>query len=1155
MGLLDITAKLADAKKRKPDDRTLAQQAATLAQELLTNAQKEMRSDERTLLAALHRMVTDAKNCHFVQQLCSRVLNLSDPIEQSANLRSIVADFNGIPNIFSTLGKIRFKAAAMAPRGMQTAAITEVQRIFRSTFGGLALNTQDAKSSKRIRDYIKNSIHPVLMPLTPEVFGNKSADRYYSQLENILKQPETLGIIVDPLRLCPGLSPYSPKDGAKKLAERLRDLIKLSQDGKHARTILIECGHSLTQGIVAEGVRRALTHKSAHRARVALEIPAYLKKSSDILREMTEWAAARSEKGALPFHILLVKGSRLSREQELHANHGDAADICLSKADTESRFKKLIHSAIFASPKSITPIIGTHNLFDIAYTLLNWGKAGRNGLPEFSFICGLADHTARLLGKAGATVTLATPLAENNRETGIEPYLMQLVQELARPDGFISAGAPPVPHSMEWGRLRQQFLAALSGRETDRKETGHSAQNKKNTFIPTLLSKLTDAVRTETLYAAAKDELERKQDSIPLTVNGAEITTPLCGISRSLIAPGMEDYRFTAADFSTVDKVLTLSTQIAVQMQPQQDELRLQLLKAGRELEKRETEFISLLVRDAGFTLQEADEELRNAIDACRFYEQNIISPGLQDGTIPTPLGVVVVAADRIHPLASAMAGIAAAWVTGNAVIYKPSFHSILIATRLTALLREVGFSEPRLQMLPCPDNQIADMLMCDSRVNALIFSGNRRNTLTLQNRNTARTVLGGNTGYCAAYLASSANWHRAIPELVAAAFRRAGQSPASPNVILVHASVYDNQAFINAFRDAVQSVCAKPGHMEGSQIGALTHSLSAVQSSLLTRTEEGETWLVQPHTEEIASLIWHPGLLTGVQPGSLFTQEAHNIPVLGLIRVNNTREATSLQNELIGGFSAIIYTEDDSEIGYWSSHIQAGNISINCAPAEQPGVRPLGGWHFATPHPLGPNFAISLSTWQEQARPQNRASQRNIPFAPWEALSPKPTPDETTRLGAAADSISYWWEHEFGKQHELFKTPHTVTTRSYHPVSLCIRAEKIMTDIDLSIQLMGALKVGCSIQLSTAVLRPWMPRALEPLGVNIIVENREEFENRFSALASEGIRVRDVAASANTRETAAACRLLLSDSSVLANARLELLQYLRERITTKRID
>lgn len=1153
MGALDITAQLAEAKKRKPDDRSLAQQAANLAQELLLASQKEMRSDERTLLSALHRMVTDEKNCHFVRHLCARVLHLSDSAEQASNLRTIIAEYGGVPSIFNTFGKIRFKAAAMASHGMQSTAIAEVQRIFRSTFGGLALPTQVDKIAKKAKDCGKDHIHLALNPLSPEVFGNKSAERYFNRLETLLKRPETVGIVVQPLRLCPGLSAYSPKDGAKKLADKLKSLIKLSLGGSRPRTILVESGNSLLLEIVAESVRIALTGKTAQKADLMLEIPAYLKKSPAILREMTEWATSRSAKGAQPFKPLLVKGSALTLEQELQSRHGEASSVSRNKAETETRFKKLIHTAVSASPKAIAPVIGSHNLFDIAYTLLDWGRSGRDGLPAFCFICGLADHIARLLGKNGAPITLSTALTEENAETGFEPYLMDLVRELARPDGFIAAGAAPSANSMEWGRMRQQFLAALSGREESKGDAARTSSNK-TAFCPTPINRLTDSVRIESLLKAAEDECSRKQDHIPFTINGEEKSTVLTGISRSLTAPEMEDYRFTAADFDAVDKILTLATQAAVQMQPQQDELRLQLLKAARELEKREAEFISLLVRDAGCTLCEADEELRNAIDSCRFYEQSIITPGLQDGTLPTPLGVIVVAADRVHPLASAMAGIAAAWVTGNTVIYKPSFHNILLASRLMGMLRELGFDEPRLQMIPCPDNQIATMLMCDDRVNGLIFYGSRRKAVSMQNRNTKRPVLQGSPGHCIAYLASSADWHKAIPELASAAIYRAGQGADTPNIILVHASVYDNQAFINAFKDTINSISAKPGYREGGRVGPMSARPTPEQTHLLTRTEEGETWLVQPHTEEIGSQIWHPGLLTGILPGSTFTQKAHNVPIIGLMRVQDTREATALQSDMAGGASAVIYSQDEAEITAWSKQLFVGNLAINCAPISQPGVLPLGSWSTTTPKALGPNFVTALSTWQEHARPQNRPSQRNVPFAPWEALSPKPTPDETTRLAAAADSISYWWEKEFGIEHELNRTPLTLSTLTYHPMPVCLRAEKIMTDVELSIMLMGALKAGCSVQLSTASLRAWMPRSLEPLGVDIIVEGREEFENRFSALASDGVFVRDVAAADSTIKAAAGCRLKLCNDSILANARLELLHYLREQVTCRRI-
>lgn len=1149
MAELDIQAQLAEAKKRKWDDRTLAQRAAELAQELLLASLKAIRSDERTLVSALSRLATDKKNLAFVQQLCGSVFQVTDPSEQVENLRRLLAEHGGVPAIFSTMGKLRFKAAVMAARSMQGAAIAEVQRIFRSTFGELTLPTLADKVAKRVRECSKDGMELALNPLVPQVFGNKSADKYYRNLEALLSKQAGVGIVIEPWRLCPGLNPYSPEAGAKALAEKLRPLLKLSLQGTQPRPVLVRSGLSTTMNIVAEGFRLAMAGSAMHKANAALEIPAYLKGSTALLREMTEWATARAAKGAAPLKVLLVKGSHLDAEQEITYVHGTANEVCRSKSETETRYKQLIATAMATREKVLTPVVGTHNLFDIAYGLLCWGRAGRTGAPQFNFISGLCNHTGRVLTKGGAQVLLAAGVTPDGSEAGFESYLLTLVQELGRPDGIFAAGGELEPNSMGWGRLRQHFLASLSGRE----EQHHEAPGADGAYTFTRISGITDRTRMDALHHAAEQEIERPQEQIPLRIDGQIQETPLLCISRSLTAPGMEDYRFCSADFKQVSTVLETAANVAVQMPPTLEERRIHLLQAARLLEKRSMEMISLLVRDAGFTLEEAELELTNSIDSCRFYERSSVQDGLMDGTIPTPLGVVVVAPDRVHPLEEAVGGIAAAWIAGNAIVYKPSVHTVLLAERLTALLAEAGFEFPRLQMLPCLDNQIALKLLTSSRVNGIIYHGSARHTYDLIAAGEGRPVLGGTSGCSSLYISSQGDWAQAIRDICKVLFTRAGQSPDSPHLILVHAEVYDNQHFMNALRDAVTSMNAQPGWIEGTSIGPLSRPLSDDQRFLLTQLSPGETWLVQPATTEIGSLMWSPGVRTGVQLGSAFAQAAHNVPVIGLVRVESTEEAGRNQRKHAQERSVGIYSRDAQEIELWCKLTSASLTAINCLPLHRPGILPRPGWNNALPMSGGNNFITALSQWQEIARPQHRGTQRNTAFTPWESLSPKPGPDDTTRLSSAADSIGYWWENSFGTTRVLNESPGFRTTQSYRPLPLCIRAEKATSDIDLSIALMAALKAGCDIQLSTASMRAWMPRALEPLGVIITVESRDEFENRFPSLATTGVYVRDTAATTHTMERAARCKLSLCVDSVLANGRLELLRCLREVIVTQR--
>lgn len=1146
----EISVRLKQAREKKLDDRTLAQRATDLAQDLLHASLKQLKSDERTLLGAMSRLATDEKNRQFLQQLCSQVFHASTTETQASNLRRLMAEFGGVPTFFSTVGKLRFKAASMASRSMQGAAMAEVHRVFRSTFSELTLPTQVEKLGKRIRESAKDGLGHALNPLSPHVLGKKSAERYNKNLQAILSYKESAGLVIQPWRLCPAMSPYAPETSAKNFAEALRKLFRAANKTTNKRKLIVESGTSDILPIVVEGFKLALSGTEFHKADIMLELPGYLKESAALLRNLTDWAQARAAKGAAPLQILLVKGSHLAEEQIRAYQYGKGMDLSGTKAETESRYKQLVHAAIAAKAKALCPVIGTHNLFDIAYALLDWARSGREGLPPFVFYAGLGNHIGRMLAKEGATVTLSTSVSSEDEGAGFETYLQSLINELSRPDGYMTAGYAVEANSIGWGRMRQHFLAALSGRE-EQSDRHHAAPS----YRTTLHHVMTRAYVDE-FYAAAQAEAERKQEPLPLSILGRETDTALTCIHRSLTAPEQEDYRYQSADFAVVSAIMQHADAASVHSQLSVDERRTHVLKLARLIEKNRTKLSSVLVRDAGFTMEDAETELRDAIGACYFYEESSAQDGLLDGTHPTPLGIVIVSTNHVHPLADAVAGIAAAWVMGNVVIYKPGETTMLLASTLHSLMLEAGFKEPELQIIPCLDNQIAWKLLSDSRVGGVIWNGNQTASRKLLAHSPALTMLSSGTGGCSVYLAPTADWHKAIRDVLHAMTRRSGQSSLCPHVLFAHAEVYDNQAFINALKDAAGSICAQSSNREGADLGPIAHQLSPEDLKTLGSQKKGWIWLAQPMATEIDSRIWTPGVCTDIPVAPQFAQKAAGLPILGLVRVESTEEAIAAQQSVSAGKAAAIYSHDDKETAYWSNCIDCANLCINCCPQTRPGLQPNGTWAPALCGASllagGPNYLTTLAQWQETGRSQRRGKQRNIPFAPWDSLSPKPNPDDTMRLTTAADSISYWWENEFGIVRTINPQPGQETTLQYKPVQLCLRVGKATSDIDLSIALMAALKAGCEVQISTATLRPWMPRCLEQLGVPVHVENRTEFESRFAAMASDGIWVRDTSATEQTLASAAACNLHLCNASVLGNGRLELLHYLKEQVITR---
>ncbi len=1153
MAEFNISATLKEAKDRKWDDRTLAQRAVDFAEQLRDDAVRRLSSDERALLSALSRLTAEEKNRDFLIQLCQGVLNGSSPEQQCDTLRKLLADFGGVPTFFSAMARLRFKAAAFASRGMQSTALSEIRRIFRSTFGELTLPTQMDKVDKRVRELGKDKLVLALSPLSPVVFGHKSADRYKHHLEAIQSRQTGLGLTVQPWRLCPTLTPYAPQAGAKELAEKLRGLIRMSMSGGLSTPIIVETGTSDLLPVIVAGFKEALKGAEFYRANVMLELPAYLKNAPAVLRDLSEWSSKRTAKGARPLQVLIVKGSHLAEERVRHFIYGADNSAAPTKAVTDTRFKQLVHTAICADSKVICPVIGTHNLFDISYTLLDWGRSGRTGLPHFVFRAGLGNHIGRALAREGASVVLSAGIEAENAETaGFENYLISLVRELSRTDGFLTYGYAPDSDSMGWTRMRQHFLASLSGREEPVAEVFKGADD----FIPGQQDKATAEAYSADFFAAAETEHDRTQAPIPLTIGGQQVNTPLTCIHRSLTAPGFEDYRYTSADFEAVNAILCIA-QSAGKQKKDTESQRQSVLKLAKLLNAHRTELGALLVRDAGFNYADSEQELINAIDACYYYELSADRDGLKDGTQATPLGVVVVAPGHVHPLADAVSAIAAATMTGNAIIYKPASGNVLLGSRLADIVREAGLQEPGFQFVPCLDNQIATKLMTAPCISGIIADGTLYNPQRLAERAPHATICARPTGNTTAYLAPTGDHGQLIRDMVKNAFRRSGQSPTCPHILLVHAAVYDNQHFINSLKDAVSSLTAAPGRRQEALLGPLAAPLAPQEAAELTTVHGQETWLVKPTAQEIGSLILTPGVRTGVKADSPLLQHIRKLPILALMRVENTEQATALQAKLTHGQAAIIYSQDTAEVETWQKAMaDCASLYINCCPCARPALQPFGscGQMIGTrPAPGGRNYLLPLSRWEENARPQRRGKQRNIAFTPWEVLLPKPAPDEAMRLTTAADSLSYWWENEFGITHNLSPHPQEQTTLRYLPCPVCLRAENDTPDTEISIALMAALKAGCRIHLSTASIRQWMSRHLEGIGVHVILESRMDYLKRLPQLAASGISVRDTAATDEDLAVATACGIQINRAPIVGNGRIELLHYLREQYITRK--
>ncbi|HSC79574.1 MAG TPA: bifunctional proline dehydrogenase/L-glutamate gamma-semialdehyde dehydrogenase PutA [Chitinolyticbacter sp.] len=211
------------------------------------------------------------------------------------------------------------------------------------------------------------------------------------------------------------------------------------------------------------------------------------------------------------------------------------------------------------------------------------------------------------------------------------------------------------------------------------------------------------------------------------------------------------------------------------------------LRRAADLLTQQQAALIALLVREAGKTLPAALNEVREAIDFCRYHaaQAQVNWPA----SAPAPLGVVAAISPWNFPLAIFMGQITAALVTGNVVIAKPAEQTPLIAHAATRLLHEAGVARSALQLLPGgPD--IGAALVSDARIQGVLFTGSLPTAQAIHRALAAsggeRPLVAETGGVNAMVIDSSALIEQVVQDVLASAFDSAGQRCSALRVLCV---------------------------------------------------------------------------------------------------------------------------------------------------------------------------------------------------------------------------------------------------------------------------------------------------------------------------------------------------------------------------------
>ncbi|MDP3559819.1 MAG: bifunctional proline dehydrogenase/L-glutamate gamma-semialdehyde dehydrogenase PutA [Legionellaceae bacterium] len=391
--------------------------------------------------------------------------------------------------------------------------------------------------------------------------------------------------------------------------------------------------------------------------------------------------------------------------------------------------------------------------------------------------------------------------------------------------------------------------------------------------------------------------------------------------------------------------------------------------------------FYALVCLEAGKNWPDAIAELREAIDFCRYYASQakklLSNPLVLQGYTGEynalslhPRGLVVCISPWNFPLAIFTGQVVAALVTGNTVIAKPAAQTPLIAAKAVQLMREAGFPEDVIQLVPGKGQVVGASLLADVRVKAVIFTGSTQTAHQIQTALVARgeeiiPLIAETGGQNTMIVDSSALLEQVVVDVISSAFGSAGQRCSALRVVYIQEEIYT--AFVTMLKGAMAELVVGDPCWLMTDVGPVISkdALSALQAHV-DHMKEKYTILYQCElSENITQGYFMPPIAIEIDSLKALSGEVFG-PVLHVVKYRSSDLDSILEeiNESGYGLTMGIHSRINSKINYIRERIRVGNCYVNRnMTGAVVGVQPFGGEGLSGTGPKagGPNYLQRL--------------------------------------------------------------------------------------------------------------------------------------------------------------------------------------------------
>jgi succinate-semialdehyde dehydrogenase/glutarate-semialdehyde dehydrogenase len=376
---------------------------------------------------------------------------------------------------------------------------------------------------------------------------------------------------------------------------------------------------------------------------------------------------------------------------------------------------------------------------------------------------------------------------------------------------------------------------------------------------------------------------------------------------------------------------------------------------------------------EAGFTASDAGGEVRRCIQTLKLCAEEarrlagevipLAGAPQQAGrigfTLRVPLGVVAAITPFNSPLNTVAHKIAPAFAAGNAVILKPASATPLTACRLAEVLVEAGMPRAFLSVLP-GGARVAERMIADERVRFFAFTGSTEVGRSIQQRAGLRRTQMELGSIACTIVCDDADLDKALPKIVNAGYRKAGQVCTSIQLLLVHRKILSEmETKLSTLVSAL--AYGDPGD-EKTFVGPLISEKEAMRV---------EAWIEQAVAKGAKRLAGGPRKGAVVPPVLLSSidetmkvgcQEIFG-PVVCIVPFDTLDEAIARVNSTPYGLAAGIFTNRLGDAFAAARRLEVGGVHVNETSSSRVDLMPYGGSKDSGFGREGPRYAVHEMT------------------------------------------------------------------------------------------------------------------------------------------------------------------------------------------------